>query len=207
MPEKTEEQFEIEIQRAKAKLPDARAQLLRIPGVFDVQVGIKETGGQATQGVVFQVYVERKAALSAIAATDRIPAKVAGIGTDVIGRERNLRHDVICGGTQITQDTWCGSYGTLGAIGLATPANTHVAANTPLLLTNHHVAHNVGNVVGNGNICDSWCCECCDIGRLTDAGLTNRLMDPSEHSTRACASATTFLASARYAARASLRLG
>ena len=175
MPEKSQEQFEIEVQRAKAKLADARAQLLRIPGVFEVLVGIKETGGKATQDVVFQVYVERKAPLATVPSTDRIPAKVAGIGTDVIGRERDVRHDVICGGMQITQDTWCGSYGTLGAIGLATAANPHVAANTPLLLTNHHVAHNVGNVVGNGNICDSWCCECCDIGRLTDAGLTNRV--------------------------------
>jgi len=175
MPEKTKEQFEIEIRRAKAKLADARGKLLRIPGVLDVRVGLKETGGKATQEVVFQVYVDRKRPLADLASAERISTEVAGIGTDVIGRERDVRHDVICGGMRITQDTWCGKYGTLGAIGLATAANTHVAANTPLLLTNHHVAHSVGDIVGHGNICDSWCCECCDIGRLTDAGLTNRV--------------------------------
>ncbi|MDF0645217.1 MAG: hypothetical protein P0111_14395 [Nitrospira sp.] len=175
MPEKTKEQFDIEIQHAKAKLADARVKLLRIPGVFDVRVGLKETGGKATQQVVFRVYVARKRPSADIASTDRIPTEIAGIATDVIGRERDVRHDVICGGMHITQDTWCGKYGTLGAIGLATAGNTHVSANTPLLLTNHHVAHSVGDVVGHGNICDSWCCECCDIGRLTDAGLTNRV--------------------------------
>ncbi|BFU95568.1 MAG: hypothetical protein NTNFB02_22900 [Nitrospira sp.] len=175
MPEKTREQFDIEIQSAKAKLADVRGQLLRIPGVLDVRVGLKETGGKATQQVVFRVHVDRKRPLADVVSADRIPTEIAGIGTDVIARERDVRHDVICGGMRITQDTWCGSYGTLGAIGLATAANTHVAGNTPLLLTNHHVAHHVGDVVGHGNVCDSWCCECCDIGRLTDAGLTNRV--------------------------------
>jgi hypothetical protein len=172
MTEKTPEQFAIEIQRAKAKLPDVRAQLMRIPGVIDVQAGLKETGGYATQEVVFRVNVDQKKPLAELAHADRIPAEIQGIRTDVIGRERNVRHDVVCGGNRVTQDTWCGRYGTIGAIGLATAANTHVAANTPLFLTNYHVAHDIGSVVGQANICDSWCCECCDIGRLTDAGLT-----------------------------------
>lgn len=175
MTEKTQEQFDHEIERARAKLADVRAQLLAIPGVVDVLVGIKETGRRATEQVVFQVYVEKKKPLADLASAHRIPATAAGIPTDVIGRDPIEPHDVLCGGIRLTQSLWGMSFGTLGVIGLATAANTHVAENTPILLTNQHVADDIGGVVGRGCLCDSWCCECCDIGRLIDAGLTNRV--------------------------------
>jgi hypothetical protein len=138
-------------------------------------VGIKETGGRATQEVVFQVYVDKKKPLVELPAADRIPASIAGIPTDVIGRVPIRPHDLLCGGQRVTQSFWGLTNGTLGVIGVATAANTHAAANTPVLLTNHHVAKSVGSVVGQGCLCDSWCCECCAIGRLIDAGLTNRV--------------------------------
>jgi hypothetical protein len=175
MAEKTQEQFDREIARARASLPAARAQLRGIPGVIDVLVGIKETGGMATQTVVFQVYVGKKKPLDQVAPDQRIPATIAGIPTDVIGREPIEPHDVLCGGMTMTQSLWGMSIGTLGAFGLATAANTHVAENTPVLLTNHHVASDVGDAVGLGCLCDSWCCECCAIGHLVDASLTNRV--------------------------------
>ncbi len=175
MAEKSQAQFDAEVREAKAKLADARARLLGIPGVVAVEVGLKETRGMATQEVGFQVYVDRKKPLAEVAEAERIPPVVAGIGTDVIVRGIDVAEDVICGGFPVTQALWGASYGTLGAIGLATAANTHVAAGTPLFLTNQHVAKSIGKVVGQNCLCDSWCCECCDIGRLVDAGLTDRV--------------------------------
>ncbi|MDF0645216.1 MAG: hypothetical protein P0111_14390 [Nitrospira sp.] len=175
MPEKTPEQFAVEIARAERQLPEARAQLRRIPGVIDVLVGIKETRGLATEHVVFQVYVERKKSTAELVSADRIPAAILGIPTDVIGRTRIDPHDVLCGGMKLTQSLWGVSNGTLGVICLATAANTHAPEQTPLVLTNHHVASSIGDRVGIGCLCDSWCCECCDIGTLVDAALTDHV--------------------------------
>ncbi len=175
MPEKTPQQFETEVARATSLLAEARAQLSHIPGVIEVLVGIKETRGLATDQVVFQVYVERKKPLAELASSHRIPDTILGIPTDVIARTRIEPHDVLCGGMKVTQSLWGISYGTLGAIGLATAANTHAAENTPLVLTNHHVASDIGGRIGIGCLCDSWCCKCCDVGTLVDAALTDHV--------------------------------
>src|SRR5436305_14283786 len=84
MTQKPKDQLDAEIARAEANLPEARSQLLQIPGVRYVTVGIKETGGQATQDVVFHVYVDRKKPLVELAPAERIPATAAGVGTDVV---------------------------------------------------------------------------------------------------------------------------
>lgn len=173
MGEKTREQYDFEIERAEAKLADARAQLMKIPGVNDVVVGIKVTGGRATDQVVYQVYVEKKKPVADLAPSDRIPTEIGGILTDVISLGPIVSHNLVCGGVRITQSLWGGSSGTLGAIGLATAANARVAPGTPLFLTNHHVASTIGGAVGVNCLCDSWCCECCAIGHLVDAQLTN----------------------------------
>jgi hypothetical protein len=175
MPRKTPEQFDREIAEARAKLPAARKRLRGIAGVIDVLVGIKETDGIATETVVFQVYVEEKKPPGDLAPTQQIPATIEDVPTDVISRDPIDPHDVVCGGMTLTQSLWGSTVGTLGAIGFATGANTHAAANTPVLLTNHHVASDVGDAVGLGCLCDSWCCECCAIGHLIDAGLTDHV--------------------------------
>ncbi len=175
MAEKTRDELDREIARATAKLAAARARLRGVPGVIDVLVGIKETGGLATQTVAFQVYVHDKRPLGDVPERERIPPTIEGIPTDVIWRKRIDPHDVLCGGMTLTQSLWGMRFGTLGAFGVATAANTHAAANTPLLLTNHHVASDVGDAVGVGCLCDSWCCECCAIGHLVDASLTNQV--------------------------------
>jgi hypothetical protein len=175
MAEKTRAQYAQEIARLKASLPAVRTQLQGIPGVIDVFVGIKETGGMATDEVVFQVYVENKKPLDHVAPEHRIPRTIAGAATDVISAEGIEPQQVICGGIGMTQSTWGLSGGTLGACGLANAANTHVAEGTPVFLTNHHVAETIGDVVGFGCLCDSWCCECCEFGRVIDAQQTDRV--------------------------------
>ena len=172
MTQKPQDQLDAEVARARANLATARSQLLWIPGVRYVSVGIKETGGMATQEVVFHVYVDRKKPLAELAPADRIPATAAGIGTDVISLHSEP-HDILVGGMDVTGSLWGLHTGTMGVIGLATADNTHAPVNTPLLLTNHHVAGDIGGAVGRSCLCDSWCCKCCDIGLLVDAAQTN----------------------------------
>ena len=80
MAEKTQAQYADEVARLRASLPLARAQLQDIPGVVNVLVGIKETGGMATEEVVFQVYVEEKKPRDQVAPDQRVPATIAGAG-------------------------------------------------------------------------------------------------------------------------------
>jgi len=166
---KSPEVIKREIQEAEAKLPEARKLFMALPGVISVNVGIKETGGQATGEVVFQILVDKKKSLGDLPPEQRIPPRVLGILTDVIPHEIAIAENVLVGGSDIEGS---GGQGTLGAICLATAGNTHVAANTPLILTNKHVATNIGSLVGEGSTCDCKCCTCCDFGRVVDSQFT-----------------------------------
>jgi hypothetical protein len=175
MARKSPEQYEDEIQYARARLPAAREQLRAIPGVVDVLVGIKETGGMATELVVFQVYVNEKRPLHALAPEHRIPPTIADVPTDVIANGPNEPVTILIGGMKLITSTGRIYGGTLGAIGLASEGNTFVPAETPLLLTNQHVAKHVGAIVGLDSLCDSMCCQCCDIGSIIDVRLTDEV--------------------------------
>jgi hypothetical protein len=172
MNEKPQAQFDREIRAAEARLADARRELGEIPGVVGVQVGIKARDGLATEDVVFLVYVERKKRLGDLPPEERVPKELAGLPTDVVGLADTVPEDVYGGGIRLTQTLWGASYGTLGAVGIATAANAHVPDGTPLMLTNQHVAEDVGELVGHKCLCDCCCCECCDMGRVVDNALT-----------------------------------
>src|SRR6266480_4318545 len=145
MSRKSPEEVQREIRDAEAKLAEARQVLMPLPGVISVDLGIKETGGQATEEVVFQVLVDKKKSLRDLPPEQRIPPRISGILTDVIQHDIAQPENVLIGGSNINGS---GGSGTLGAIGFATAANTHVAANTPLILTNKHVAETIGTLVG-----------------------------------------------------------
>src|SRR5215470_8031658 len=166
---KSPDQIKREIQEAEAKLPEARRLLMALPGIISVDVGIQETGGQATGEVVFQILVEKKKALGDLPPEQRIPTRISGILTDVIPHGIAIAENVLVGGSNINGS---GGSGTLGAICLATAANANVAANTPLILTNKHVATNIGSLVGEESTCDCKCCTCCDFGRVIDSQFT-----------------------------------
>ena len=172
MRQKPPEEVQREIREAEFKLPEARRILKALPGVVDVMVGIKETGGQSTGVVVFHVLVDKKKPLQDLPPEHRIPPHVLGVLTDVIADEIAVAENVIMGGSNINGS---GGSGTLGAIALATAANTKVAANTPLMLTNKHVATNTGTLVGEEQTCDCSCCTCCDFGRVVDSQITNQV--------------------------------
>lgn len=172
MRQKSPDEVKRELREAEAKLPEARRLLLPLPGVIDVMVGVKETGGLSTGEVVFQVLVDRKKSLNDLPPEQRIPARISEVLTDVIPHELAQPEAVIMGGSNISGS---GGLGTLGAVGLATAANTNAAANTPLILTNKHVADTTGTLVGEETTCDCRCCTCCDFGRVVDAQFTSQV--------------------------------
>jgi hypothetical protein len=169
MSRKSPEEVKREIRVAEAKLPEARQLLLPLPGIISVDIGIKESGGQATGEVVFQILVDKKKSLHDLPPEQRIPPRIFGILTDVIPHKIAQAENVLMGGSNINGS---GGSGTLGAIGFATAGNTKVAANTPLILTNKHVAETIGTLVGEESTCDCKCCTCCDFGKVVDAQIT-----------------------------------
>src|SRR5688500_13163571 len=169
MSQKSPEQVQRELREAEFKLPEARRLLMALPGVLDVMVGSKETGGFATGEIVFQVLVEKKKALQDLPVEQRIPDRILGIATDVIPFKLAEPETVLMGGGNINGG---GGSGTLGAFVLATAANTKVAVDTNLVLTNKHVGGEIGDLVGEESTCDCKCCSCCDFGKVVDSDIT-----------------------------------
>jgi hypothetical protein len=168
---KSPELVQRKVREAESKLAEARRILEPLPGVTRVQVGLKETGGQATEEVAFHVYVDKKKALQDLPVEQRIPPYIFDIPTDVIQNDMFVPETVLMGGGRIkgTGDA------TLGAIVLASAANTNVAAGTPLALTNSHAAKDNGALVGETSHCDCKCCTCCDFGRVVDSQITDEV--------------------------------
>jgi hypothetical protein len=86
----------------------AEARLRAVPGVMHVSVGLKETEGRATSDLCVRVYVQEKRASTALSSSERIPARVGGIATDVnaVGdiefQADQRRFRPLVGGAQIT---------------------------------------------------------------------------------------------------------
>ena len=157
MSRKSPEEVQRQIREAEAKLPEARKLLAPLPGIISVDIGVKETGGQGTDEIVFQILVDKKKNLQDLPPEQRIPPRINGIATDVIQHDIAQPETVLIGGSNINGS---GGSGTLGAICLANSANTLVAENTPLILTNKHVAKDNGTLVGEETTCDCKCCTC-----------------------------------------------
>jgi hypothetical protein len=75
------------IQRQNALLAvhdAATAELMQIPGVVGVGIGLKEIGGELTDQICFRVYVWEKKDASDVPTEERVPAVVQGFPTDVL---------------------------------------------------------------------------------------------------------------------------
>ena len=153
----------------EAMLPEVRRQLEHLPNVDHVLVGAKEVNGVATDQPAFQVYVRIKVGERALGPSEKIPETIAGFPTDVILIEEStlIQEDTdeyrpLCGGSQLNGN------GTLGVIALAT-AGSLAPVDAPVIVTNNHVAPNIGSLLGQpGTACDCWCCECCDVAKVVD---------------------------------------
>lgn len=154
----------------ESKYEAAKAELMRIPGVVSVGIGLRERGGSGTREPAWRVYVQEKKPLSDIPAAERIPPVVQGIPTDVLlwtplkpligfdDEEDTTNYNPKIGGSQIGRKGQSG-FGTLGC--LVRTADNKVAA-----LTNYHVLWEESEVpsdgvgVGQPDHSDSICCTC-----------------------------------------------
>src|ERR1022692_3134628 len=81
---KTREQWAAEQASHMQALEGIRQRLLRIPGVVDVGVGLKETDGKLTETVCFRVFVREKLPADSLPPDQVIPKTIDGFATDVI---------------------------------------------------------------------------------------------------------------------------
>lgn len=133
----------------------ARAQILAIPGVLGVGIGVKERGGALMPELSFRVYVREKLPESELPAGAVVPREVAGVSTDVVVvpvlrplMADETRYRPVRGGIQITGGVPSGSsstdgFGTLGCIGRNRRDGSIVA------LTNWHVLFSGGGDRGS----------------------------------------------------------
>ncbi len=156
---------------------EVKAELLRIPGVVDVGIGVKETGGSPTEELAFRVYVTEKLPESGLSPDHVIPKSIRGFRTDVIRKYRIVpvigfndeddwkNYGTKVGGIRIGSED-SGGTGTLGCFCRLTTDNTTV------FLSNHHVllggSAKVGSGVGQPNHKESCCCTCNEIGQVLD---------------------------------------
>jgi len=135
------------IQRQNALLAvhdAATAELMQIPGVVGVGIGLKEIGGEPTDQICFRVYVWEKKSPGEVPAEHRVPAESHGFPTDVL-KVYNLKpnegfveirdateHRPLTGGVAIFTKTFEDG-GTLGWFATTVPGGANV------VLTNAHV--------------------------------------------------------------------
>jgi hypothetical protein len=163
-----------EQERYLAVYDEVKAELLRIPGVVEVGVGLRERGGSLTPEPAFRVYVEEKLPESEIPPENRIPKEIRGFPTDVIKQRKRVlimgfndendskNYKTKVGGGQIGINVMFSGTGTLGCFARLTSDNSVV------VLSCHHVlmqggGGNVG--VGQPDYSGSWCCVCNEIAK------------------------------------------
>ncbi|MDQ3019716.1 MAG: hypothetical protein M3R36_03980 [Bacteroidota bacterium] len=139
-----------------------KEELMKLPNVVNVGIGLKETAGKLTDDIVFQIFVKEKVEEGTLQSEQVIPKEIKGFKTDVIilpkakKRTDGSEHRPIKGGIQIGNGK--GHVGTLGCFARL------VADDTLVLLSNHHVLFSdgasAGEKIGQPDI-ESRCCCCC----------------------------------------------
>ena len=148
---KTNEELRAENQAIREMLATGPAdELLALPGVVHVSVGLKETNGEVTDQLCVRVYVKEKKDKEALSPTELIPPNVNSVSTDVnVIPEFEFQEDFtkyrpIKGGIQISNriielnDAGNGRQihrGTLGCIAIDTTDDA------PVMLSNWHVLY------------------------------------------------------------------
>jgi hypothetical protein len=162
---------------------EVKKELMQLPNVVNVAVGLKETEGKLTDEIVFQIFVQEKVGENTLQPEQLIPKEIRGYKTDVIKiskarkRSDSSEHRPIKGGIQIGNGK--GHVGTLGCFARL------VADDTLVLLSNHHVlfsdAARSGEKIGQPDI-DNKCCCCCayvngEVGIILNPSFDNESVD------------------------------
>ncbi|MGB9119663.1 MAG: hypothetical protein WCE73_03495 [Candidatus Angelobacter sp.] len=161
----------------------AQDKLFRIPGVRAVAIGHKFSGGKNTGVISIVIKVEKKRPLSEVPASERIPAEIEGIPTDILEWKPRIlavstvddtaKERPVLGGVLIILDAPNGSEhrGTLGFIAQTDGSVTGIAAGAVVGVTCMHVVSDDGTPtgtllrdvkIGQPTTCDcSKCCSSC----------------------------------------------
>ncbi len=166
-------------QRLENDLEKVKSELLKLPNVVSVGIGLKETAGNLTKEVVYRVCVKAKIKESDLEASEVIPKEINGIKTDVVlplspkdandvcggtsERDEYKRYATLTAGLPIGSKANSGSVGTLGWFG--------AIGSKHYLLTNKHVLFDssTGEVtsetkVGQPKAKEPSNCCCCTCG-------------------------------------------
>jgi hypothetical protein len=175
-----------EFERFLAVYEAVKAELLRIPGVLNVGVGLRERGGALTREQAFRVYVGEKLPLSEVPAADRIPKEIEGFPIDVIQRRDKVvkfgfndendekNYGMKVGGIRIRVDVKSALYGTLGCFAtLDSDGSTVLLSNHHILMPREHfrgAGRGTDNGIGVGqpNHSSSLCCICNEMAKNVD---------------------------------------
>jgi hypothetical protein len=151
----------------------AEGELMRLPGVVAVGVGLKEVKGEVQPELCFKVTVRRKKERTELKAGERIPDNIYGFKTDVTeiltgeALIDDSKYRPLVGGSSIQSNNQSG-HGTLGCFAkrdvdgkIVVLSNWHVMVGNPDTIDGARV----GQPSHNG--CCS-CCACGEIGTVTD---------------------------------------
>jgi hypothetical protein len=148
----------------------AEEELMKLPGVIAVGVGLKDVKGEIQRELCFKVTVKKKKEESTLRPEDRIPDVIYGFKTDVneIPETKALSdsksYRPLMGGSQIETNSQSGQ-GTLGCFAKRN------ADSKIVLLTNWHViVGDPNNIDGDrvGQPTHNGCCSCCACGEIAD---------------------------------------
>ena len=161
----------------------AKEELIKLPGVLAVGVGLKEVKGELQRELCFKVTVDKKRIKSEMRSKDFIPEDIYGFKTDVNEAVLSISSSIdstkyrpLFGGCQIESS----SYSVKGTLGCFAKRN---ADNKIVVLSNWHVmVGNPDNIDGDriGQPSHSGCCSCCstnEIGETLDGRLRTDNMD------------------------------
>ena len=162
----------------------AEKELMKLPGVVAVGVGLKEIKGEIHRQPCFKVKVERKKARTDVPNNNLIPDEIYGFKTDVtervIGTASSIdssKYRPLIAGSQVEGSGSSASQGTLGCFA------TRNADGKIVILSNWHVmVGNPDNIDGDrlGQPTHNGCCSCCatnEIAAVTDGRLRTDNMD------------------------------
>lgn len=160
----------------------AEEELMKLPGVVAVGVGLKEIGGEINRIPCFKVTVELKKPKSEIKNEQLIPDEIFGFKTDVneimVSRSgaNPSKYRPLMGGSQI-EPSGASRAGTLGCFAKRNSDNKIV------LLSNWHVMVEKKDTIDNdrvGQPTHNGCCSCCatnEIAKVTDGRFLTDDMD------------------------------
>ncbi|MCC7523329.1 MAG: hypothetical protein IT250_00825 [Chitinophagaceae bacterium] len=162
----------------------AEEELMKIPGVMAVGVGLKEVKGEHQRIPCFKVTVKEKKAKKDIKKTEIVPAEIFGFKTDITEPTNGVaiaidskNYRPLIGGSQIEGSGSSSSKGTLGCFATRNSDNKIV-----ILSAWHVMVGSPDNIDGDrvGQPTHNGCCSCCasnEIGKVTDGRFRTDNLD------------------------------